>query len=518
MKPFNHNKKWLWLGGLAVYLLMLCLLVLAERRSPDASIDGFADALWYSLVTMSTVGYGDLYPVTALGRVLGAAFVLLSLGMLTFVFSLIIRAVTGKMLPALRLFALRKRHWFLFADRNDCSTALAKKLAENHPEAVFLFPEAGTADLPEGAMVYPDAMETVARKKKDGCSLFFLGSADGDVAGAIAALETGHPVYCQTEYAPDICPEGLVLFNRYDCCAQAYWKDHGLCGEKQTVLLIGDGNYARHLLDRAILLNVFSSQQQISYHVFGNWEEYRRNHHRLGAVVGLDGAGTGDQLYFHTDSWNADPDLLATADRILICQDGVSQNLLLLRQLRQYFPTKAEIHLLLDRQIPGETVFGTNDEIYTEELMMRGGQNYAARCIHKLYSDGVPGAPRWEELSEFLRQSNIAAADHLIVKIRILLEDMQIRQVTAENCRAAYGRYQELKQTRREEFRWIEHQRWQRFHSLYNWRYGPKRDNLARIHPMMRPYEELEISEQEKDDYSWELIGQLAGKLNKDPE
>ena len=52
------KRKWLPVF-LAIYLAVLCLLTLAERSAPEASIQTFEDALWYSLVTMSTVGYGD---------------------------------------------------------------------------------------------------------------------------------------------------------------------------------------------------------------------------------------------------------------------------------------------------------------------------------------------------------------------------------------------------------------------------------------------------------------------------
>ncbi|MEL0250185.1 MAG: potassium channel family protein, partial [Actinomycetota bacterium] len=38
------------------------------------------DALWYMVVSLSTVGYGDQYPVTTQGRVLGAFVILTGVG------------------------------------------------------------------------------------------------------------------------------------------------------------------------------------------------------------------------------------------------------------------------------------------------------------------------------------------------------------------------------------------------------------------------------------------------------
>jgi len=45
------------------------LMVQFESRSPDANITTGGDALWWGFTTITTVGYGDQYPVTALGRI-----------------------------------------------------------------------------------------------------------------------------------------------------------------------------------------------------------------------------------------------------------------------------------------------------------------------------------------------------------------------------------------------------------------------------------------------------------------
>ena len=51
-----------------------------EQDAPDATITSAPDALWYVLVTISTVGYGDEYPVTTGGRALGSIVILIGVG------------------------------------------------------------------------------------------------------------------------------------------------------------------------------------------------------------------------------------------------------------------------------------------------------------------------------------------------------------------------------------------------------------------------------------------------------
>ena len=50
----------------------------AEGQNADANIHSASDAIWWSYVTITTVGYGDRFPVTNLGRLVG--FALLSTG------------------------------------------------------------------------------------------------------------------------------------------------------------------------------------------------------------------------------------------------------------------------------------------------------------------------------------------------------------------------------------------------------------------------------------------------------
>jgi voltage-gated potassium channel len=50
-----------------VYFIALSTLFI-ERDAPHATITTFGEAVWWAVVTIATVGYGDVFPVTILGR------------------------------------------------------------------------------------------------------------------------------------------------------------------------------------------------------------------------------------------------------------------------------------------------------------------------------------------------------------------------------------------------------------------------------------------------------------------
>ena len=58
------------------------LVLQFESRSPDANIVTGGDALWWAIVTITTVGYGDFYPVTTLGRITGVFVMFAGVGII----------------------------------------------------------------------------------------------------------------------------------------------------------------------------------------------------------------------------------------------------------------------------------------------------------------------------------------------------------------------------------------------------------------------------------------------------
>ena len=51
-----------------------------EQHAPGANIVTASDALWYIIVTISTVGYGDRFPVTNTGRLVGTLIIVIGVG------------------------------------------------------------------------------------------------------------------------------------------------------------------------------------------------------------------------------------------------------------------------------------------------------------------------------------------------------------------------------------------------------------------------------------------------------
>jgi hypothetical protein len=73
------------LGVVLLVVIMLELgslsVLLIEAGAPNANIVTASDALWWGTVTVATVGYGDRYPVTNLGRIVGVLLMTMGLAL-----------------------------------------------------------------------------------------------------------------------------------------------------------------------------------------------------------------------------------------------------------------------------------------------------------------------------------------------------------------------------------------------------------------------------------------------------
>ncbi|MDA0119096.1 potassium channel family protein [Vibrio sp. T11.5] len=86
----------------SILLLMVVLLTLGssmmlfvEGKSPDANIQTGGDAMWWALVTISTVGYGDHFPVTDAGKILASGLIICGVGIFGMISGLITSLLTS---------------------------------------------------------------------------------------------------------------------------------------------------------------------------------------------------------------------------------------------------------------------------------------------------------------------------------------------------------------------------------------------------------------------------------------
>jgi voltage-gated potassium channel len=95
--------------GFALFTLCwICAVVIydCERKAQPETMQHFSDAVWYVIVTLTTVGYGDKVPVTPEGKLTAVALMLGGLGL----FGTFVSLIGGAFVEELRLRRLRHHH------------------------------------------------------------------------------------------------------------------------------------------------------------------------------------------------------------------------------------------------------------------------------------------------------------------------------------------------------------------------------------------------------------------------
>ncbi|MEM8964808.1 MAG: potassium channel family protein [Bacteroidota bacterium] len=84
----QQQKNILFIGlALTAYLAVTYMLYWIEHDQEGANITQLNEAFWYTIVTLSTVGYGDYYPTTGLGQFIGLVFIVGSVSILGYLIS-----------------------------------------------------------------------------------------------------------------------------------------------------------------------------------------------------------------------------------------------------------------------------------------------------------------------------------------------------------------------------------------------------------------------------------------------
>jgi voltage-gated potassium channel len=78
----HHSLFRVLIAALATLILGAWLVLLFERNAKGSNIHNYPDALWWGIVTVTTVGYGDRFPVTAGGRIVAVILMLVGIGLI----------------------------------------------------------------------------------------------------------------------------------------------------------------------------------------------------------------------------------------------------------------------------------------------------------------------------------------------------------------------------------------------------------------------------------------------------
>jgi voltage-gated potassium channel len=78
----HHSLFRVLIAVVATIFLGAWLVLLFEERAKGTNIHDYPDALWWAIVTVTTVGYGDRYPITEGGRVVAVILMLVGIGLI----------------------------------------------------------------------------------------------------------------------------------------------------------------------------------------------------------------------------------------------------------------------------------------------------------------------------------------------------------------------------------------------------------------------------------------------------
>ena len=118
------------------------LIYIMESNNPDSSINSLFDAFYWSVVTISTVGYGDVTPITDAGRAVAVLVIISGIAVISFATSIVVTAFTEK-LDDIRenqiLGEIKKlQRFYLICGYGIVAKQTASKLRRNGHEVVVL--------------------------------------------------------------------------------------------------------------------------------------------------------------------------------------------------------------------------------------------------------------------------------------------------------------------------------------------------------------------------------------------
>ena len=131
----------LFIFAFIIIFVSSVLIYVMEGNNPASPVNTLFEAIYWSIVTISTVGYGDITPVTEEGRVVAMFVIVAGIGVFSFTTSLIVTAFTEK-LDEIKDKKLvddisKIKDFYLICGYENISKEVAKKLIQNNKVVIL---------------------------------------------------------------------------------------------------------------------------------------------------------------------------------------------------------------------------------------------------------------------------------------------------------------------------------------------------------------------------------------------
>ncbi len=128
-----------------LFIIISSILILMAEHSINPQFRNIWDALWWSIVTITTVGYGDIYPITPAGKVIAAFIMITGISSIAILTSIVSTAFINRLIrikmntEEVIMNKVRKMNkHFIICGYGRMSEVVSKELSDNGKEFVII--------------------------------------------------------------------------------------------------------------------------------------------------------------------------------------------------------------------------------------------------------------------------------------------------------------------------------------------------------------------------------------------
>ena len=506
---------------LAVTVVSLLIFV-CETKVHNEGFSNIFNALWYMLVTISTVGYGDIYPQTILGKVLASILIILTPVTLTYIVKVVWDMLSGSII--LRLYLSRKKHWYVFDELNNRSKKVIDSILSSENNDYIVVCRTFNKEMEYLINEYIDNKTVFCIdleydyyiKKECDVKIFLINNEnDADILAKAKEIENkarkankNINIYIASNMHFDIISNNIHVFNVNKTIAQSLINDLNKELKDEKIVLAGEGEVFEYLFESLIINNVYDRNQKNEYYIITNDETFKNRHYRiLGFLEDANKESFKDKVYMFKNIFESK--IMQEAHVVILCYDD-DRNIEIANAIKKYYSNNIMIYIRYSNKVDNKgnqnnkdmIFFGSNEEVFTFDKIVNESLYKNAKELNNKYIESY-GGKDWDKLDSFKKESNISSCNHFNVKRRI------VDKMSSSSNNNYIDKYKNLSSDDKRKLFEIEHERWCRFHYIYNWEYSMSRNDSERKHNLLVPFSKLSDKDIERDRETYEFIGEL---------